>query len=132
MIDLRKKHKGGALLNRTDIGRAKSLSKDLLLEYKEIAKLGVLSQSDEKILNAIIPDDPLEFNSPLATIQGQDPILNRMEKFKGDVEFDYNARLKNRLRPGSPGLQAKPSQAETKVINGKTYRKVTGGWELIK
>jgi len=46
MIALREKHGGGATLNREDVARGKQLSKDLLLEYKNMAKLGVLSKSD--------------------------------------------------------------------------------------
>lgn len=97
MIALRTKHKGGAVLNRDDVARGKQLSKDLLLAYKDMSKLGVLSKSDEDILRAIIPDDPLEYNSPLAAIQGQDPTMNRLTKFKEDAEKDFQSRLKNRL-----------------------------------
>lgn len=98
MIALREKHGGGAIMNREDVQRGQQLSKDLLLAYKDMSKLGVLSQSDEKILNAIIPEDPLAYNSPLAAIQGQDPILNRMQKFQGDASRDFDNRLKNSLR----------------------------------
>jgi len=103
MISLRTKHGGGAVLNREDVSRGKQLSKDLLLEYKNMAKLGVLSQADEKIINAIIPADPLEYNSPLAAIQGQDPILKNMEKFKGDSDRDFLTRVQTRTRDGLAG-----------------------------
>ncbi len=98
MIALRKKHNGGATLNREDVGRGKQLSKDLLLAYKDMAKLGVLSAADEKILNAIIPPDPLEYNSPVAAIQGQDPILHKMESFAADSNKDFDTRIQTRLR----------------------------------
>lgn len=100
MIDLRNKHGGGAILDREDVARGKQLSKDLLLAYKDMAKLGVLSQADEKILNAIIPEDPLAYNSPLAAMQGQDPTLGRLEKFKGDSDRDFATRVKTRTRAG--------------------------------
>lgn len=100
LISLRQKHNGGALLNRDDVGRAQQLSKDLLLAYKDMAKLGVLSASDEKILNAIIPSDPLEYNSPLAAVQGQDPVLHKMQKFKLDSQKDFDTKLNQRLRGG--------------------------------
>lgn len=93
LLELRKKHGGGALLNRDDVGRAKQLSKDLLLTYKDMSKLGVLSQSDNEILNAIIPPDPLAYDF----VPGQDPILHKMEKFKGDTQADFDTRLSNRL-----------------------------------
>lgn len=111
MIALREKHKGGSVLNRTDVARGQQLSKDLLLAYKNMQKLGVLSKSDEDIINAIIPADPLQFNSPLAAIQGQDPILSNLKKFKADSENDYNEtlnlRLKSRTQP-AVSEQTKP------------------------
>ncbi len=122
MISLREKHEGGAIFNRDDVGRGKQLSKDLLLAYKDMAKLGVLSKSDENILNTIIPADPLQFNSPVASLQGQDPTLHRLKKFKQDAQADFQTRLQTRLRnsslasdnpnpsaPQVPGLEIKPS-----------------------
>src|SRR5690606_37773603 len=72
MIALREKY-GGDVLNREAVARGKQLSKDLLLAYKDLSKLGVLSQSGEAILNAIIPEDPLNFN--LSGLVGQDPTM---------------------------------------------------------
>lgn len=128
MIDLRKQY-GGELLNREAVARGKQLSKDLLLEYKNMAKLGVLSKSDEDIINAIIPEDPLAFQS--ASLLGQDPILHKLEKFKSDSDKDFATRIQTRIRGGgTPEAKAETtSTPETKVINGKTYRKVPGGWE---
>lgn len=123
MIDLRKKHGGGALMNREDVQRGKQLSKDVLLEYKNMAKLGVLSKSDEDIINAIIPEDPLEYNSPLAAIQGQDPILNRLQKFQGDNNLDFETRVKTRTRDGittaAQGFQPPPAPKMVKVTDPK-------------
>jgi len=101
MIQLREKHDGGAFFNREDVARGKQLSKDALLAYKNMAKLGVLSQADQDIVEAIIPSDPLEYNSPLAAIQGQDPTLNRLKKFNADTERDFQSTLKVRLKPDS-------------------------------
>lgn len=108
LIDLRKTY-GGEIGNREAVARGKQLSKDLLLAYKNMSKLGVLSQSDEAIINAIIPPDPLEFRSPLAAMQGQDPILNNLQKFKDDAEADFQQKLRNRLR--------NPEQALNKIEN---------------
>lgn len=96
MIALREKHGGGALLNREDVGRAKQLSKDALLEYKNMAKLGVLSQADEAIINAIIPADPLAYDF----IPGQDPILHKLKEFKKDKDKDFATRVSTRTRQG--------------------------------
>lgn len=115
MIDLREKHGGGAIFNREDIARGKQLSKDALLEYKNMAKLGVLSKSDEDIINAIIPEDPLEYNSPLAAIQGQDPILHKLKAFKADsdknfTEATYARTRGNRASPVAPPPPDTPPQ----------------------
>ncbi len=133
MIALREKHGGGATLNREDVARGKQLSKDLLLEYKNMAKLGVLSQSDEKIINAIIPEDPLAYNSPIAAVQGQDPILANLKAFQNDSTKDFSNRVATRTREGIKGNQSKVgSSSETKIVGGKTYKKVPGGWQLLK
>lgn len=111
MIDLRTNNNGGALFNREDVARGKQLSKDLLLEYKNMAKLGVLSKSDEDIINAIIPEDPLEYNSPLASIQGQDPTLQRMKAFQADSTKNFNDAIATRTRGGMSQLNQSPTAA---------------------
>lgn len=129
MIALRKKHGGGASLNRDDVQRGKQLSKDLLLEYKNMAKLGVLSKSDEDIINAIIPEDPLAYNSPLAAIQGQDPILTRLEKFKGDSDRDFSTKVSTRTRNGLAAGN-KEHKEEKKVVDRQINQK-TGQTRLV-
>lgn len=114
LIDLRKKAGGGAILDREAVARGKQLSKDLLLDYKTLAKLGVLSQSDFTILNAIIPDDPLQYRNPMEAAQGQDSILKNMEAFKADKEREFQNRLYTRLRPESRIDQQVPQAQETK------------------
>lgn len=121
MIALRTKKEGGAVLDREAVQRGKQLSKDLLLEYKNMAKLGVLSKSDEDIINAIIPEDPLEYNSPLAAIQGQDPILNRLKSFKADSDKDFKNRISTRTRSGiQESLSGgEPSAGTIRMTDGK-------------
>lgn len=119
MIKLREDHKGGAIWNRDDVGRGQQLSKKVLLAYKDLAKLGVLSISDENILNAIIPPDPLEYNSPIASIQGQDPVLHKLRKFKTDSESDFQNRLKNRLRSPSVAGGKKEENTPQKLTQNK-------------
>ncbi|MBL7672500.1 MAG: hypothetical protein JNM39_18630 [Bdellovibrionaceae bacterium] len=102
LIALRQEY-GGELLNREAVGRGKQLSKDLLLEYKNMAKLGVLSQSDERIINAIIPDDPLGFSMA----PGQDPIMHQLKKFKEDSDKDFSTRVSTRTRNN---VQINPAQ----------------------
>jgi hypothetical protein len=97
MISLRKKF-GGEVANREAVARGKQLSKDLLLEYKNMAKLGVLSAADEAIINAIIPDDPLAFSA--ASLVGQDPILSNLQKFRQDSENNFKTKVATRTRAG--------------------------------
>jgi hypothetical protein len=101
MIDLRKT-KGAETFDRESVGRGKQLSKDLLLAYKDLAKLGVLSQSDEAILNEIIPSDPLQWNA--ASLVGQDPTMVKLTKFKEDSNTDFQTRLETRLKTPSTDL----------------------------
>lgn len=117
MIALRQKHGGGAILNREDVGRGKQLSKDLLLEYKNMAKLGVLSAADEAIINEIIPADPLEYNSPLAALQGQDPILHKLKKFKNDSDKDFQTRVSTRTRGGGKVASSEDEKAIAWAMN---------------
>lgn len=135
MIALREKHGGGNVTNREDVARGKQLAKDLLLEYKNMAKLGVLSQADEAIINAIIPEDPLEFNSPYAALTGQDPTLARLKSFKEDSDKDFRNRVATRIRGGATnqtgGTQpdqyagqpsSGPKPGDVVKVRGKSYR----------
>lgn len=132
MIALREKHGGGAMLNREDVERGKQLSKDLLLEYKNMAKLGVLSKSDEDIINAIIPEDPLQYNSLLDAFQGQDPTLNRLKSFKSDSDNDFQNRVGTRTRSGlaetKRSINTGATNDKIREIGGVKYMKVDGGW----
>ena len=120
MIDLRTKHNGGTVWNREDVERGQQLSKDLLLAYKDMAKLGVLSVSDENILNAIIPPDPLAYK--FVGIAGQDPIMNNLKKFKEDTNSDYEQNLSIRLR----NRENAPQTAEKKTPSGPMSKAKAG------
>lgn len=119
MIALREKF-GGEVFNREAVGRGKQLSKDLLLEYKNMAKLGVLSQADTDIINAIIPDDPLAFSMT----PGQDPILYKMKKFKEDSDKDFQTRVNTKV-PDAKGLmpQAQPKQLSAQDLEALDWAK---------
>lgn len=99
MIDLRKKY-GSEVLNREAVERGKQLSKDLLLTYKNLAKLGVLSKADEAIIDQIIPKDPLGF-TPYSMLTGQDPIMKQLESFRKDSDNQFATSLETRLRDGA-------------------------------
>lgn len=134
LIALRRKY-GGELFNRTAVARGKQLSKDLLLEYKNMAKLGVLSQSDTDIINAIIPSDPLEY-SP-SGIKGEDPILYTMQKFREDSDKDFKTRVATRTRAG--GAQPiettsanQPKDGDIRVKSGIKWVRKNGAWEEVQ
>lgn len=111
MIALRKEY-GGELMNREAVARGKQLSKDLLLQKKKLESLGVLSQSDMEIVNAIIPEDPLAFDG----LPGQDPIMSNLEKFKQDSDNDFQVRLKNRLTPEAYSNASAGADEKTKLM----------------
>lgn len=111
LIKLRKS-KGGELYDREAVARGKQLSKDLLLEYKNMAGLGVLSKADEDILNAIIPDDPLAFSM----MPGQDPIMTKLESFQKDSDKDFQTRVATRTRSGTKDLQTNMGNQYPKQI----------------
>jgi len=104
MIELRKEY-GAEFLNREAVGRGKQLSKQALLKLKNIAKLGVLSQSDEAIINAIVPPDPLGVSFGGT---GGDPILNQLESLKSDIDSTFQRNLKNLLQGENISEQALP------------------------
>ncbi len=109
LIKLRE-DKGVEYLDREAVARGRQLSKELLLDYKNLAKLGVLSQSDEAIINAIIPTDPL--GQDFAA--GQDPILSNLKKWKSDLGRDYQTKLNNRLRKKGRSEAVSPESSSSK------------------
>jgi hypothetical protein len=98
MIDLRKEY-GSEVWDRDAVKRGTKLSSDLLLLQKDLANLGVLSKTDEKILKTIIPEDPLGYD--VSQLKGNDPIMSGMTKYQKDIQSDFEANLKNRIRPGT-------------------------------
>ena len=128
MIKLRKE-KGVEYFDREAVARAQQLSKDALLAYKNMAKLGVLSQSDEKIINAIIPSDPLGQD----WMPGQDSILHTLKEFKRDTDKDFQTQLRTRLRNEGGAVSTRPENSKPKKVmqNGFVYtlNEETGQYE---
>lgn len=110
MIDLRKKY-GFEVADRAAVARGKALSNDLLLIYKNMAKLGILSKSDETIVNSIIPKDPLGFGG---TFEGEDPILGTLTKFQADIARDFESTISKRIK-----VRENPKQKEAKLQPGQ-------------
>lgn len=66
LIDLRKQ-KGAEVADRKSVNRAKTIAADLTVQYKDLAKLGVLSKDDYRLLERLIPSDPLQFDVMAST-----------------------------------------------------------------
>lgn len=139
LIGLREKY-GSEVANRDVVARSKQLSKDLLLGYKELAKLGVLSQADEAILNEIIPSDPTQFS--MSQMFGQDPTLTKLKAFKADTEQEFKNRLQNRLDPKFMSKEP-PQSSETvnvqspdgrvrKIPKSKLQDAIQAGGKLVE
>ena len=94
MIALRQEF-GNEVWNQDAVARGRGLSSDLLVLYKDIAKLGVLSESDETLIRQQIPADPLDIQPMSAA--GQDPTMEKMLAFKQRTEADYQEQLKTFL-----------------------------------
>ena len=127
MIKLREDY-GSEFGNREAVARGQQLSKKLLLTYKNLAKLGVLSKSDEDIVNAIIPSDPLQFD--MSKLVGQDPTLHALKKFKSDLDSDYtetlNTRIKEPIVEGYANKQVPQGLKFDEVTKSSDYRPKVG------
>lgn len=99
LISLREKY-GAEVVDRDAVSRAQQLAKNLLLTKKNMESLGVLSKSDEAIVNEIIPADPLQFN--FSQLVGQDPTMTKLKSFRDDTNRDFQERLKNRIENYQP------------------------------
>ena len=95
MISLREKY-GSEILDRSAVARGKQLSNEILLSYKNTANLGVLSQSDENILNSIIPKNPLQFDIQ-GFVTGRDSTLHIMKAWRDNIKQDFESKIKTRI-----------------------------------
>jgi hypothetical protein len=118
MIALREKHNGGTAFNREDVARGKQLSNELMLAYKDLANLGVMSKSDEGILRSVIPADPLEYN--VSGLLNQDPTMHKLKKFQADSQSDFDSRLKTRLQSDSYAKMPKKDKKKYVVDGGSS------------
>jgi len=127
MIELRKKYEGGTFFEPDDISRGTQLSNKALLAYKDMSKLGILSAMDTKILNAIIPPDPLTLRGPVAVARGQDPVLTKLEKFKQDSDKDFKTNLGLRLSGGQQSAE-QALEAHSKINQLPPNQKAIAEW----
>jgi hypothetical protein len=104
LIKLREDY-GNEAFNQDAVARGEQLSKDLLLTYKNLSKLGVLSKSDEAIINEIIPSSPLTMDGwgirdTFNMVTGQDPKLTKLKGFQKDINEDFANNVASRIQGG--------------------------------
>lgn len=102
LIELRKKYGGGNVTNREDVARAKQTATKLLLKYKNLETLGVLSKTDIALIDNLVPQNPLEMNP--SGLVGQDPTMAKLQQLSNFIDDDIDTFLEAR------GFQSKPSK----------------------
>lgn len=115
LIALKSKYPQGAIpgVNAADIAEAKQLSTNILLKYKSLEKLGVLSQADIALIDRLVPQNPLGIDA--ASTVGESPIMRQLENLRAKISDDRNSIIQ------SFGLD--PSKLkEPKSLAGKVER----------
>lgn len=100
MKELRNAQGGGEVLNRKAVSDGKQLATQAALIMKNIAELGVLAGPDMKLLNNLIPEDPLSFKpSTMAKLENLEKILKRKEEgFLKQRGFDTPINIEERAK----------------------------------
>lgn len=84
LIDLRKS-KGAEFMDREAVAKGKMAAANLLLQYKTLVKLGVLSKDDYRLLDRIVPQDPLQVDvmedTPAKLAQFDKEVDRKMDAF---------------------------------------------------
>jgi len=125
LIKLRK-DLGTEFLDRKAVRRAQQIGYKLLIDYKKMAGLGVLSKADYDLLNKIIPADPLQVDIYEWWDKDLDPTLHQLEKLKKDADSDFQMQLGIRLEGyNSTGRASAP--ASTEGNTGSVDNVGTGG-----
>jgi len=115
--------KGAEMMDRKSVNRAKTIAADLTVQYKDLAKLGVLSKDDYRLLERLIPSDPLQFDvlasTPASLDEARTLIDRRMEAYaKG-----YGVSSPVKPTGANPGSQSTPSASngQRKTKAGHSY-----------
>lgn len=107
MVALREKNKGLTVFDRAEVEKGEQLSKQALVQFKNMAKLGVLSSSDERLINAVIPTNPL--GAGITTPGGADPINAKLKQLLGTTDKDFQTTVGLRVKKFDPNY-GKPVQ----------------------
>lgn len=104
---LRKKHGGGAIWSPDDQAEADAASGRLILQVKELGKLGALSGPDMKLVEMQVPTDPLAVK-PGAAILGQDPVGKKIDALDKGLDRMYGATIKAHTKAPASSKSAAP------------------------
>ena len=125
LIQLRK-YFGTEFWNRKAVRRAKQIGHQLVIDYKKMAGLGVLSKADYDLLNSIIPANALQVDIYEWWDKDLDPTLNQLEKLKSDSTRDFQMQLGIKLEGyNSTGRASTPASTEGNM--GSVDNVSTGG-----
>lgn len=94
MIALREKNGGGTIMNREDVAKGKQLAAEARVAWKAAANLGVLSQTDYALIDAVIPADPLKYDF----VPG-DPVLSNLKNHLDQSQKDFETTIRTRTKP---------------------------------
>jgi hypothetical protein len=102
-------HGGGQLLSGDDTVAAKAAAKRVHIQLKNLAQLGVLSESDLKLLEAQMPSDPLA--TKLVGVVGGDPIGTQISELEKSLDAQYSNAEATYLDNGAQTNTALPLTA---------------------
>jgi len=107
LIQLRKDF-GTEFWERKAVRRAQQIGHRLLVDYKKMAGLGVLSKADYDLLNKIIPANALQVDIYQWWDKDLDPTLNQLIELKEDSTRDFYDSLNEKLK----GRASAPASTE--------------------
>lgn len=118
LIDLRKK-KGAEFLDRESVAKGKMAAANLLLQYKTLVKLGVLSKDDYRLLDRIVPQDPLQVDimedTPAKLAQFDKEVDRKMDSFARSYGVQSPAK------PEAEEKSSRPKAGQRKTKSGITF-----------
>jgi hypothetical protein len=121
LIAMREKAGGGQVMDRSAVANAKRIASELRIAYKNLASLGVLSNTDYKLIDPVVPEDPTQFRDPISALSGTDPTLDTMKSFLADTNQDFGNKVKTRMQYVDPNVERMFAGAEENDRLRKQY-----------
>lgn len=115
--------KGAELMDRKSVNRAKTIAADLTVQYKDLAKLGVLSKDDYRLLERLIPSDPLQFDVLASTPASLDEARTLIDRRMDAYSRGYGVTSPVKAKGANPTSNATPSSSngQRKTKAGHSY-----------